>query len=150
VKDHELCEHSCGPGSPFEKLTELDAKAVFFNVPFANFTYFHYLEHLVHLQLPFALYTEEPIVVSVIDRDGQRKEVSTYAFAPEAISRRRFETFEREMLARDMIHEQRIGNTYVLVVRLRDAVECVREMSVNGIYFYDLEVPGVVGTTGAT
>ena len=44
VSDHDKTMYSCGKDSPFEKLLELDAKALFFDVPFRTMTFFHYLE----------------------------------------------------------------------------------------------------------
>jgi aminoglycoside 3-N-acetyltransferase len=139
VADHESCLHPCGPGTPFEKLVTLDAKAVFFNCVFDNFTFFHNLEHLVRAELPFELYTDEPFEVDVIGRHGERATVRTYVFGPEALKRRRFPVFEREMRERSMIRKSTVGNSYVLAARLRDAVDCVRSMSAAGKYFYDLD-----------
>ena len=70
VAAHPACLHPCGPGTPFDRLLALDGKVLFFNVEFAVFTFFHYLEHLVSADLPFRLYTDEPSVVPVIDRHG--------------------------------------------------------------------------------
>ena len=139
VADHELCRYPCGPGTPFEKLASLDAKAVFFNVPFDNFTFFHNLEHLVSSELPFELYTDEPFEVPVIDKSGETKTVTTFVFSLDAIRRRQFHVLEDEMRRRRMIRKRRVGNSYVLSVRLSDSIECVLDMSRRGCYFYDLE-----------
>lgn len=139
VADHELCKFPCGPGSPFEKMVSLDTKAVFFNVPFVYFTFFHNLEHMVRMDLPFSLYTDEPFVVPVVDRLGEQKVVTTFVFSQEAISRRRFPILEGEMRRRAMIRKARVGNSYLLSARVADAVDCVRDMSRVGRYFYDFE-----------
>jgi aminoglycoside 3-N-acetyltransferase len=138
VDEHPRCAYPCGPGTPFEKLLERDGMVVFFNVPFAVFTFFHYLEHLVSGDLPFPLYTAFPFVVPVIDRNGDRKSVSTYVFSKEAIGRRRFEVLEHELRHRRLIESVRIGNGEVLAIRVRSAVECVEDMRRQGRYFYDL------------
>lgn len=138
VADHELCRYPCGPGTPFEKLVSLDAKAVFFNVPFDNFTFFHNLEHLVSSELPFELYTDEPFEVPVIDKSGESKTVTTFVFSLDAIRRRQFHVLEGEMRRRRMIRKGRVGNSYILSARLRDSIECVLDMSRRGRYFYDL------------
>ena len=46
VAAHPACLYPCGPDTPFDRLLALDGKVVFFNVEFAVFTFFHYLEHL--------------------------------------------------------------------------------------------------------
>lgn len=146
VADHESCLFPCGPGTPFEKLIALDGKVVFFNVPFATFTFFHYLEHLVSSRLPFPLYSERPFDVPVIKRNGERGTVRTFVFSLEAIRRRRFQRLEDELFRRGLIARRRIGNSQLLAIRVRDAVTCVEEMSRQGQYFYefdDLTMPRV-------
>ena len=138
VADHETCTYPCGPGSPFEKLVTADAKALFYNTSFGTYTFFHYLEHLVSSEMPFRLYTEQPFQVQVVDHDGVPSTVPTYAFAADAMQRRRFQILEDELRKRNAIKEIRIGNASVQMVRIRETVECVLDMSRRGVYFYDL------------
>ena len=145
VEDHPGCRYPCGPGSPFDKLVEMDGQVVFFNVPFDTYTFFHYLEHMVSPQLPFPLYAEAPFDVRVVDHDGQWRTITTYVFAPEAIARRRFARFERALRERRLIRERRVGASRIQAVRVRDTIECVMEMSRNGEYFYDTSDPPGVG-----
>ena len=139
VADHQLCQRPCGPGSPFEKLLLSDAKAVFYNTSFEAYTFFHYLEHLVSTQMPFSLYTDTPFQAQVVDQYGEAATVPTYAFAPDAMRRRRFDVLEKELRRRHAIKELRIGNGSMQIVRIRETVECVEDMSRRGVYFYDLE-----------
>jgi aminoglycoside 3-N-acetyltransferase len=139
VADHHACVYPCGPGSPFEKLVMSDAKAVFFNTTFDTYTFFHYLEHLVSSKMPFSLYTDAPFQAQVIDHSGQSSVVPTYAFSLEAIRRRRFEVLEDELRRRHALRERRIGNGNIIVVRIRETVECVLDMSRRGIFFYDFD-----------
>lgn len=139
VAGHESCVHPCGPGTPFEKVASLDGQAVFFNVPFATFTFFHYLEHMVSPELPFPLYTDQPFLVPVIDRTGNPMTVTTFAFSLDAIHRRRFQVLERELVRRGLIRGRRVGNGRILAVRLRDAIECTRDMCRRGEYFYEFD-----------
>jgi aminoglycoside 3-N-acetyltransferase len=145
VDEHPHCLYPCGPGTPFDKLAQVDGKALFFNVPFGTFTFFHHLEHLVAAQLPFALYTEEPFRVPVLGRQGELRTVTTYVFTPEAIRRRRFHVLEDELRRRGAIREQRVGNSCILSIRVRDAIDCVTEMSRRGQYFYDMSEAGPAG-----
>lgn len=138
VAGHEDRLHPCGPGTPFERLAERDGVVAFFDVPFATFTFFHHLEHLVHEHLPFPLYTDEPFVVPVLDQDGRTRTVTTYVFAPEAIRRRRFERLEQALRQRGLIRGRRVGNTMVEAVRVRAVIACVEEMRQAGQFFYEL------------
>jgi aminoglycoside 3-N-acetyltransferase len=141
VADHPGCRFPCGPGSPFERLAQVDGQAVFFNALFANFTFFHYLEHLVSGSLPFPLYTAEPIEARVVDRDRRERTVATYVFAAEAIRRRRFEILERELRRRGAIRSRRLGATRLEAVRVRDSIACVQDMARRGVYFYEASAP---------
>jgi len=138
VAGHEDCLWPCGPGTPFQKLAERDGIVVFFNAPFATFTFFHHLEHLVHESLPFALYTDAPQQVFVVDREGQRRTVSTYVFAHDAIRRRRFPVLEKTLLSKGLIARVRVGPTELLAVRVREVIAAVQDMTRNHMFFYDL------------
>ncbi len=135
--EHPNCMYPCGPNTPFDRLAEVDGKAVFFNVPFDTYTFFHYLEHLISPYLPFALYTDEPLAVQIIDEEGRSRTVRTYVFAPAAIRRRRFPVLDAEMRRRGLIVRTRIGNGYILAVRVGDTIDCVRQMQAEGRFFYD-------------
>lgn len=149
IADHETCQHPCGPGSPFEKLVACDAKAVFFNTSFDAFTFFHYLEHLVSSKMQFSLYTDTPFQAQVVDAEGVQSTVPTYAFAVDAMRRRRFAVLEAELRRRRAFKERRIGNGSLLVVRIRETVECVQDMTRRGVYFYDVsDLPGMPASTG--
>lgn len=143
VAGHEDCLYPCGPGTPFEKLLQSDGRVVFFNVPFATFTFFHYLEHHVSPRVPFPLYTDAPFVVPVIDQAGQPRTVSTFVFSPDAIRRRRFQVLEDELFRRGLIARAQVGASRLLAIRLSDALACVEDMWRNQRYFYDMsESPG--------
>jgi aminoglycoside 3-N-acetyltransferase len=136
VAGHEDCLLPCGPGSPFEKLAEVDAKAVFFNVPFDTFTFVHYLEHLVHEAQPIPLYTDTAFDIPVVDHAGRPRRVAARGFNPEIIPRRRFAVLDGAMRARGQVREKRIGNGRVIAVRVRDSVDTIRALAAEGRYMY--------------
>ncbi len=139
VAEHPDCLYPCGPGTPFDKLASVDGKAVFFNVPFATYTFSHYLEHLVAPHLPFSLYTQEAFEVPVIDRHGNARMVTTYAFAQQAIELRRFDALETELRRRGLIARRRIGNSRIELVRVRDTIDCTMEMASRGEFFFSIK-----------
>ncbi len=138
VAGHESCLFSCGPGSPFEKLVEADAKALFVDCGLLYLMFFHYLEHKVHEALPFPLYSDEVHEMAAIDAEGRETSVRTRPFTKVARDARRFELLEEELRARRRIAEARIGNTALALVRIRDSVEATERMAEAGRYFYDL------------
>ena len=138
VAGHEDCLYPCGPGTPFEKLAQLNGKILFFYVGFTYLTFFHYLEHLVHKKLPFPLYTDKPFDVPVIDANGKERTVKTYVFTPDAIKRRRPDPLERDFWRRGVIKKGRVGATRLLLVDANKAIASALDMLRRGVYFYKM------------
>jgi aminoglycoside 3-N-acetyltransferase len=138
IADHDKCLYPCGPGSPFEKFSKLGGKVVFFNVPFATMTLFHYLEHLVEKTLPFPLYLNEDFDVPSIDSSGARKLVRTRVFSPEAVRLRRPFTLMKELDRLHLVKRKRLGNSRLTSVAAVDAIETTNQMSQAGKLFYDV------------
>jgi len=137
VAGHEDCLYPCGPGSPFEKLAQLDGKVVFFGVPFETFTFFHYLEHQVRNEIGFPLYFSAPADIPVMDYQGKNRIIRSYVFSSEAISRRRLQILIAELNRRHSIRKKRVGNTRILLVKTSEAIRCTEEMTKSRIFFYD-------------
>lgn len=138
IADHDKCLYPCGPGSPFDKFSQLGGKVVFFNVPFATMTLFHYLEHIVEATLPFALYLSDDFGVSSIDATGKMQVIRTRVFSAEAVRRRRPFTLMRSMDDQHLIRRRRLGNSRILCVAALDAIESAEQMAREGRFFYDL------------
>jgi aminoglycoside 3-N-acetyltransferase len=137
IADHDKCLYPCGPGSPFEKFSKLGGKVVFFNVPFATMTLFHYLEHLVEKTLPFPLYLNEDFDVPSIDSSGAEKLVRTRVFSPEAVRLRRPFTLMKELDRLHLVKRKRLGNSRIMSVAAVDAIETTNQMSQAGKLFYE-------------
>ena len=138
VSGHDSCHYSCGRGSPFEKLLELQGKVLFFGVSEFHFTFHHYLEDMIKDELPFSLYEAQPYTVNVIDIEGKTREVTTYAFTKEAIARRRVDVLFDELTRRGQMTRTQIGNTPMVLLKVSDSVLCTKELARNGVYFYDM------------
>jgi len=134
---HEKCQHAFGTGSPYEKLVDLKAKVVLFNVPFAVIIFFHYLEHLAQDRLDFPLYGAEVFEVPVIDRAGEHSIVKTVAYSPEALRRRRRDILENEMARRGSLRRAKLGNSVIVLLNTSDLMECHAEMTRGNVLFYD-------------
>jgi len=138
IADHDKCLYPCGPGSPFEKFSKLGGKVVFFNVPFATMTLFHYLEHLVEGMLPFPLYLNEDFDVPSIDSSGTKKVIRTRVFSPEAVRLRRPFTLMKELDRQHLVKRKRLGNSRIMCVAALDAIESTNQMTRAGKLFYDV------------
>jgi aminoglycoside N3'-acetyltransferase len=139
VSGHEDARFPCGPGSPFEKLFELNGKVLFHGVSEFHFTFHHYLEDLVKDDLPFALYESQPYPIKVIDGRGESRSMEIYAFTKEAISKRRVKVLFDELERRGQLLRTRVGNTGIVVMAAADTVSCTRELAAKGVYFYETE-----------
>jgi aminoglycoside 3-N-acetyltransferase len=139
VQAHPDCVYPCGPDTPFDEVAKADGKVVFFNVPIDTFTFFHHLEHLVSPTLPFALYTEQVYDAQVVDEQGQPRIVRTHAFARNAIRRRRPERLYDALRQSGKVASQKVGASQLLCLRVRDAIDCTRELQHTGRLFYEMD-----------
>ena len=136
VEGHENLTHSCGENSPFEKMLELDTSAFLFDVDLDVLTFAHYLEHVFRDSAPARVYTDQPVESEIIDRTGTRRPVAVYPFAPEAMKLRNFGVLYDELLARNRVHEARIGNTDLRLVKLRDVLACCTDLVEHGGHIF--------------
>jgi aspartate racemase len=136
ISDHDKTMYSCGKGSPFEKILELNAKAFFFDVPFRTTTFFHYLEDKFKYCSPVQLYDDKPLESTVIDSKGKEITVKTYVFSKAARENRNVYILERELKKRKLSNSDRIGNTKLIVANLTDVVSCAQKLVNSGMHFY--------------
>lgn len=136
VAGHEDLPHSCGDNSPFEKMLELDTKALLFDVDLDVLTFTHYLEHVFRQTAPAPVYTSESIEASIIDRTGALRRVAVYPFASEAMKLRNFGVLYDELLSRGLVNQGRIGNTLLQVVSLRSVLWCGAKLVDLGTHIF--------------
>ncbi|MEO7043402.1 MAG: AAC(3) family N-acetyltransferase [Gemmatimonadaceae bacterium] len=136
VAGHEDLQHSCGENSPFERMLELDTKALLFDVDLDVLTFMHYLEHMFRDTAPVDVYTPEPMAASIIGRDGVHKDITVYAFASEAMKLRNFGVVYDEALRRGWVQAARVGNTSLQVVRLQDVMAAGQALVTQGIHIF--------------
>ena len=139
VEGHENCVFPCGDGSPYQKFHQMKGKVVFYDVPFRNFTFIHYLEDLIKDKLPFPLYDEHPFTVQMVDFHGQRHEIHTHAFSDKAIRYRRPEILEDRLRKCGALKKRRVGKTSLMTVAADDAVKCVYDMMNEGRSFFQVD-----------
>ena len=136
VEGHEHSPHSCGPDTPFDKLLAVGGKVAFFNVTFAHFTFFHYLEHRVAPHLSFPLYHEPPFDVNVVNSQGEALRIKAFAYAQGMQQRRHFAALEAWLREKGLIRGLRLGASNLLIVDLREVVAAADEMTQAGKFFY--------------
>ena len=136
IEGHDQVLYSCGAGSPFEKMLEMNTKVLFFDVPFERFTFVHYIEDRFKDSAPFPLYHPDPLECVMIDPGGQERHVKAYVFGRETRRRRDFSVLKGALLRGGFLRRDRIGNTRLLVVRTNDAVACAQEIIDQGKHFY--------------
>ena len=136
IAGHEDLAYSCGENSPFERMLELDTKALMFDVDLDVLTFMHYLEHKFRASAPVEVYTREPIGGTIIDPDGVQKHFAIYAFAGEAMKLRNFGVVYDEMMRRNLVRAGRVGNTNLQVLRLRDVLACGEDLIAQGGHIF--------------
>jgi aminoglycoside 3-N-acetyltransferase len=136
VTGHEELMYSCGEGSPFEKMLELDTKALLFDVDLDVLTFAHYLEHLFQDTAPARVYAAKPIETNIKDWNGTQRVISVYPFAREAMKLRNFAVLYEEVLRQKLVSHRRIGNTRLQLVRLKDVLRCGSEIVSRGGHIF--------------
>jgi aminoglycoside 3-N-acetyltransferase len=127
IADHEHTTYSCGKGSPFEKLVQVQAKALLFDVSLRTLTFFHYVQDLLQDTAPVNLYDDQPVESLVIDTHGTKRMVKTYVFSDES-RRYRSPNLRQALIQNKLINRQKIGRTQLMVLKLQDVVECAQHM----------------------
>lgn len=122
VADHERLAHSCGRGTPFERLLRLDAHCVFIDAPYNALTFMHYVEDSHCARLPVTLYEPTPVQVRMVDGDGRERRVAQYCFSAEARARRHFVVVEEALRRSGQLREAAVGNSRLLAVRASDVL----------------------------
>lgn len=137
VRDHEKSPYPCGENTPFGKFRALHGKVLFFDVPFGNFTFIHYIEDRIRDRVPFEIYRKDPLPGRVRDSAGTETVVPTFVFSEEAVKSRRPKILESRLRRMGVLKERKIGRTRLLAVKGEDAVRCAEEMLHRNEYFYE-------------
>jgi aminoglycoside 3-N-acetyltransferase len=131
IADHEHTMYSCGKGSPFEKLVQVQAKVLLFDVSLRSMTFFHYVKDRFQDILPVNLYEETPVESMVIDTSGNTKVVRTYVFSRES-RRHHSYNLQQALIQNKLINSQKIGITKLIVLNLQEVMECAQHMIRTG------------------
>jgi aminoglycoside 3-N-acetyltransferase len=134
--DHDKTAHSCGRGSPFERLLHANGKFLFYDAPYTSLTFMHYVEDMFQPRLPFALYDPVPAVMRVLDDSGVEHETQQYFFSREARERRNFGVVEAALRRDAAIRSAKVGNTRLLSVAARDVVATAGRLLEQGQGFF--------------
>ena len=135
VAGHETCLYPCGRGTPFEKVRQKDGKILFFDVSSGANTFFHYVEDSIKDKLGFELYDPRLFEVAVLDSDGRRGIVRTYAFARGVT--RRTDLLEKELERHGALRRGRVGDTRLILVRAGDVVDAMTRMVEAGAPLFE-------------
>jgi aminoglycoside 3-N-acetyltransferase len=136
IAGHDQLAYSCGAGSPFEKMLDLDTKVLFFDVPFTVFTFVHYLEDRFKDSAPVPVYHPEPLQSLLVDEDGRERRVKVYVFHRDAIERRNFPVLGKALIRGGLLKRDRIGNTGLMIVKMTDALKQGERLVDKGTHFY--------------
>lgn len=134
--DHDQSAYSCGRGSPFERFLSLDGKLLFYDASYSSMTFMHYVEDHFRARLPVALYDDEPVALTIRDRDGRERRLRQYFFSREARERRHFAPVEQALRDSGALREATVGRSALLCVGARDVVAAAGALLDAGTGFY--------------
>lgn len=138
IAGHEECLSPFGPGTPFDKLLQLNGKILCIDVPFSTITFTHFLEDRIAPFLPFELYEPEPIIGKVIDYADKTYEIPVKVLSAQANRLRKEYILSDELSRHGIIKKKRIGNTHLLLIDCKAMTKCVDEMTKKGAFFFDV------------
>jgi aminoglycoside 3-N-acetyltransferase len=127
IADHEHTMYSCGRGSPFEKLVQIQARALLFDVSLRSMTFFHYVQDRFQDTSPVNLYEKMPVESMVIDTSANKKIVKSYVFSSES-RRHRSQNLQQALIKGAHVKTEKIGNTKLIVLQLQQVMECAQQM----------------------
>jgi aminoglycoside 3-N-acetyltransferase len=116
VAGHQHCHTPCGPGTPYERLIEMDAAALFFGATMFSYTFFHTTEHAANC--PYA-YDPEPCELLYVDANGKVAKMRSRRQSQVA---RRFRQMDRPLEEAGLLKRGRLGRGELLYIRSTAAV----------------------------
>jgi hypothetical protein len=132
VAGHEDLPHSCGKGSPFERMIELGAKGLVIGVDFNVFTFLHYVEDLLQHNAPLPLYAESPLPVTIVLASGEEVVRRFFPFNRAMMKVRNLGLPISELERRGKIKRDRIGATRLGLVAMADIMAVTGELQRSG------------------
>lgn len=136
ITGHEQATTPCGAGSPFAKLSEVDAKILFLGTSIEAMTFFHYLEEAYETKLPISPFTSETVKATI--KDGDRMETITMRLFDRALSRRRrVSRLLPGLKQRNGVRSVKVGTLDIAVIAALDAEDVFRDMAERGEALYD-------------
>ena len=136
VADHYRAETPCGKNSPFEKLLQSEGKILLAGVDIRCMTFFHYVEELLELSMPFSPFTTEWFELSTKGPTGEILHTRTRLFDPVISSNRDTRLMIKPLRRAGFWHEGRVGRLSLVVLSAADVVKTLSEMSNRGRYCY--------------
>lgn len=137
VKEHELEETPCGPGSPYGKLLAAGGKSVFLGVTMDSMTFFHAIEAWLEPRMPFSPFTSEWFELQCRDAQGELHLVRTRLYAPAVSRRRRLGALKSELIALGKWHETKVAKLPVTCVAAADALQAAENLADRGVFCYE-------------
>lgn len=131
VLGHEYCNTPCGPGTPYERLIEMDAAVVMFGTTLDAYTLFHTAEDAAGVSY---LYEPAPVLLKLRQHDGLRY-MSMYR--QDMSVRRRFGDVATWLEARGLLLRLPCGRSELLWIPHSKAVhEAVLEVLGRDPWFF--------------
>jgi aminoglycoside 3-N-acetyltransferase len=116
VGGHQLCHTPCGPGTPYERLIEMDAAALLFGATMFSYTFFHTAEHAA--DCPYA-YEPKECELLYVDAGGK---VAKMRSRRQSQAARKFRQMDRPLEEAGLLGRQRLGRGEVLYIPSTAAV----------------------------
>lgn len=116
VRGHERCRTPCGPGTPYQRLVEMDAAALMFGATMFSYTFFHTAEDAA--ACPYA-YDPDECELLIVDESGR---VSRMPTRRQSFDERTFRVMDRPLQEAGLLRRRRLGRGELLYIPSTAAV----------------------------
>ena len=141
IAGHEATDRPFGPESPFARLLQRNALILCVDAGFSSITFTHFVEDQLAHTLDVPLYEPSPINGTVIDNTGAEHIVPTRVLSASANKLRREPRLIVHLTQAGSLHEDRIGNTRLTLIRAQDHMRGAEALATAGAHFFDRATP---------
>jgi len=143
---HENAGTNFGPGTPFHKIMEEGGLIVGLGIDFGPVTFVHVIEDTIN-DFPLNVYCDKEYIATVIDNDGNEREMRVKAHDPK-VARTRIDKEEgkwirdfltKYLTAKGFLQRGYVGEAKTWVVKAKDLFEVQQELLEWGLTVYTTE-----------
>lgn len=135
VKEHYNAKTTFGINTPYFRILELNGKLLFLGVDRWCMTHAHVVEDIMP-NFPINVRSEEPITTSIIDDEGNKKEVTVKVHDSEVAKIRAVYNLNEYFKENNIFKITKIGNGEIEVCNAKEVIKLMIDLAKQGTTIY--------------